>query len=1378
MLIQYKNNIPSNPDFSSEEEKVLKFWEKENDVNDNIFEQSLESTKDDDQFVFYDGPPFANGLPHYGHLLTSCVKDTVGRFQTMCGKNVARRFGWDCHGLPAEMAAEKELKVSGRKAIEDFGIAKFNDHCKQDVMKYSGEWRKYIDRIGRWVDMDNAYKTMDVSFMESIFWAFKTLYDKGLVYEEMRVMPYSWACQTPLSNFETRLDNSYRQKESKSLIVKFLLHFPPESIKNLCKKAYLLVWTTTPWTLPSNLAIAVNKDLDYEYIVRDDVAYISANLKNYLKDVYATSNEKKNNVGDVSSSSMCGLAENDNIISKDKEIKDDFSDSKTLIIKGSELVGIYYQPLFDYFINKASKDAFQIYHGDFVTADDGTGVVHIAPGFGEDDFDLCKRNNIGIKINENKEFNFNSEGIDFINTKMKYQISFEKDICVISRNDETFECKRDEVIVNGFNVEFEFKGVKKKNLIEHMIIGGTKYFFNGEDECYCRLMPAVPVDDSGKFTSDVPDFQGMHVFDANDEVIKALKIKGNWVKTDQYLHQYPHCWRTDTPIIYKAMPSFYIRVAQARDRLCELNQEINWIPENIKDGLFGNWLKEARDWSISRNRFFGTPIPVWKSNDSRYPCIKVFGSIEELENFFGDHYSKTHDGKKLEVKDLHRQFIDELVAPNPNDPTGKSMLVRITDVFDCWFESGSMSFAEVHYPFDRESYDGVINNTVIPAKAGTQEKLQDNENFDELKNTLSLNNDNKKKIANTKLDSSLRWNDNSKYHHIEDYKDSHFSPESCPPKRLPADFIVEYTAQTRGWFYTLMVLSTLIFDKIPFKNCICHGVILDERGQKLSKRLQNYIDPIDAMNEYGADALRYVMLSSNVMNGGELLIDKDGKMLQEAIRLIHKPIWSALNFFILYAKEDKPALKIIELEDVIYLSSQGTPVGSSANSNNFLDSTSRNKCVSGMTDTCNNSFIGKDDDYFIIMRAHALHFKIFEALNSYRVADAYKEVRDFIDDLNNCYIRWNRDRFWGSEMGASKSNAYHSLYTALYYLSISIAPLLPFLSEILFQTIQNDDKKSVHLEKYSFNELYYSYFNDCGSKADNANKKNYYLIVNLFHGLKAIDHHVGSLRDDKLQIRRRQPLKKITIFSNKDFVCFDGEDSNKSLFTNKIQEICNCKEVVIEYISEDNYQNYSGFFTRSLKLNTRALGKKYGSKLRDMQTALNKNEYKSLSDECIEIAGLKLEKDEFFWDVQIDSKYQNNASIALSEGSDFMIVMLDSELNDELVAEGMVRDVIRAIQDARKKHLHISDRIELHLWSEEQKVIDACREYTQEITSETLVKSVEDLYIYDAFEDFYCDEVKILEEKIVNSDMAIFGYQVEDALLKKHYDLKLSYRKI
>ncbi len=734
----YQNTLSSNPNFPEMEKKILNFWQE-----NKIFEQTL--NKHQKQFVFYDGPPFANGLPHYGHLLTSCVKDSVGRFQTMCGKNVARRFGWDCHGLPAEMAAEKELKVSGKKAIEDFGIEKFNDHCKNDVMKYSGEWRKYIDRVGRWVDMDNAYKTMDLSFMESILWAFKNLYDNGLVYEEMRVMPYSWACQTPLSNFETRLDNSYRQKESKSVIVKFLLNDIPFNFqKNDAKNnIYILVWTTTPWTLPSNLALAINQNLKYQYIVdKNGDIFISANLQNYLKDL--------------------GF---DNPEDDAKNIQE---------IDGADIVGIKYQPLFDYFIKSTSDNCFKIYHGDFVTAEDGTGVVHMAPGFGEDDFDLCKKNQIGIKIFDEKKENFS-------------------------------------------------------------------------------LSPAVPVDEKGCFTEEIYDFAKIHVFDANDEIIKKLKLQNNWVKTSQYLHQYPHCWRTDTPIIYKALPSFYVRVAQSRDRLCELNKEINWLPEQVKDGLFGNWLKEARDWSISRNRYFGTPIPVWKSTNPKYPCVKVFGSIKELEDFFGPYYFEKH-GKKLQITDLHRPFIDDLVAKNPNDPSGESMLKRVEDVFDCWFESGSMSFAEDHYPFNENSYDG------------------------------------------------------PRYVHGEI-----FDPKKSPPKRLPADFIVEYTAQTRGWFYTLMVLSTLIFDKIPFKNCICHGVILDEKGQKLSKRLQNYIDPLEAMNLYGADALRYVMLSSPVMNGGELLIDKEGRMLQEALRLIHKPIWSALNFFILYAHEDKPDIKIFTI---------------------------------------------------------------------------------------------------------------------------------------------------------------------------------------------------------------------------------------------------------------------------------------------------------------------------------------------------------------------------------------------------------------------------------------------------------------------------------
>jgi isoleucyl-tRNA synthetase len=1132
--MKYSSNLPSNPNFPQLEEKILNFWNEQ-----KIFDQSLnKNTKN--SFVFYDGPPFANGLPHYGHLLTSCVKDTVGRFQTMCGNHVERKFGWDCHGLPAEMAAEKELEVSGRKAIEEFGIDKFNDHCKNDIMKYSGEWKKYIDRIGRWVDMENAYKTMDISFMESILWAFKNLYDNDLIYEEMRVMPYSWACQTPLSNFETRLDNSYRQKESKSLIVKFALkNIPQQLSKYQASQAHILVWTTTPWTLPSNLALAVNSELEYEYIFDENTKsiYISANLTNYCKDL--------------------GIK-----FEKDQKLDK---------ISGKEIVEIEYTPLFDYFISNASENCFKIYHGDFVTATDGTGVVHIAPGFGEDDFELCKKERIGIKI-------FDENGINF------------------------------------------------------------------------HLAPAVPVNDSGCFTDEIYDFKNLQVFDANDEIIKKLKIQGNWIKTDQYLHQYPHCWRTDTPIIYRAMPSFYVKVTQSRDRLCELNQEINWIPENIKDGLFGNWLKEARDWSISRNRYFGTPIPIWKSTDPKHPCIKVFGSIKELEEFFG-----------VKVNDLHRPFIDELTAPNPNDPSGKSILKRVPDVFDCWFESGSMSFAEYHYPFNNETHYG-------------------------------------------------------------NFSDKNFDPKKYPPKRLPADFIVEYTAQTRGWFYTLMVLSTLIFDKIPFKNCICHGVILDEKGHKLSKRLQNYIDPIEAMNSYGADALRYVMLSSPVMNGGELLIDKDGKMLSEALRLVHKPIWSALNFFILYAKEDQPDVQLLSLNDIEKWNIEKN-----------------------------------EHDFTIILRAFELNISIYNAMQHYKVADCYKAIRDFIDDLNNLYIRRNRDRFWGAEMNEVKSQAYNVLFSTLYYLAIAIAPLMPFLSEIIFQTILNNEKKSVHLENVLINEQIISQYQKLKIEKND-------LLKNI-QTLKDIFYSGRSLRDDKLKIRMRQPLQKCTIVTNLPLI-----NEYSQFLKHEISDELNVKEVDI--INEKNTSNETRF-TRNLKLNIKILGKKYGQKLKEMQIALANKNYKFEND-FIEIANEKLTKDEFYWEVKINEDFSNTTNIAINHENDYAIVILDEELSQDLILEGIMRDIVRSIQDARKKTLNISDRIELHIFSENDDIINACEKYRDYIEKETLVKDKK-FFIKKIHNE---NELTQYEENLISQDMLIFGYEVENAMTKNNLSLKLSYKVI
>lgn len=1156
---KYQNFNKNNVNFVEMEKNVLEFWRKE-----RIFEKTLKQTEDMPKYVFYDGPPFANGLPHYGHLLTSCAKDTIGRFQTMNGKYVERKFGWDCHGLPAEMAAEKALKISGKKNIEEFGIDKFNDYCKTDVMKFSQEWKKYIERIGRWVDMENSYKTMDLNFMESILWAFKNLYDKGLVYQEMRVMPYSWACQTPLSNFETRLDNSYRQKESKSLIVKFELKNEnlPDKLRQLnVDKIYILVWTTTPWTLPSNLALAINSKLDYQVIIdQDNIAYIANNISQYFNDLKISEQLQKNIIN----------------------------------INGSILLNLSYYPLFDYFVNKISENCFHIADADFVSAEDGTGVVHIAPGFGEEDFNLCQANQIGLKI------------------------------------------------------------------------------FDENNSIKCRIIPAVPVDDDGCFTKEIRDFYGMHVFEANDEIIKKLKINNNWVKTSQYLHSYPHCWRTDTPIIYKAMPSYYIRVSSSRERLCELNSQINWIPETIRDGMFGNWLKEARDWAISRNRFFGTPLPVWVSDNDEYPCIKVFGSIQELEDFFGEYYEKQNN-IKLEIKDLHRPFIDTLIAPNPNDPTGQSKLRRITDVFDCWFESGAMSFAEVHYPFNQSSHQG----------------------------------------PQYKYDSIVKFN-----------------PQIYTPKRLPADFIVEYTAQTRGWFYTLMVLSTLIFDQIPFKNCICHGVILDDKGQKLSKRLGNYIDPLEAMEEYGADTLRYVMLSSPVMSGGELLIDKEGRMLADALRLVHKPIWSSINFFIMYAREDQPDISLIDLQTLVKWS---------------------------------DDIEGKEYDWFIVFKAIELNVRIYEYLGQYKIMQSYNLLRDFIDDLNNFYIRANRNRFWAGMLDEDKQRAYNCLYSALYYLSIAIAPIMPYFAEIIWQNIQDNFEKSVHLQQLIANDNLLIEFNELGLKQVQ--------FLNNMQMLKKIFYHGRSLRDDKLNIRIRQPLLECKIITNISTI-----ENSDNFFIKQIENELNIKKTSIIHANDGNSIEIKKYFNLKIKLNNRELGPKLGKKLIIFKKNLDEGRYcVSLGGDLVvfteEFGEYKFGHGEFFTEIELDPLLEKNCVVAYNFQGEYIILWMNPVISAELAIEGMMRDLTRSIQDARKTCLEITDRIELYVWSEDIDLIKACNLWKDYIVEQTLSTK----FIFELIND--PAQLKKFEDSIVTNDMAIFGYQISNSLTNREIDLKLSFKK-
>jgi isoleucyl-tRNA synthetase len=787
-------DVDPNLRFPELEERILKSWEA-----DQTFQASVDQREGgDNEYVFYDGPPFANGLPHYGHLLTGYVKDVVPRYQTMRGRRVERRFGWDCHGLPAELEAEKELGVAGRQAIEALGIDTFNQACEASVQKYAGEWRSYVTRQARWVDFDNDYKTMDTSYMESVMWAFKQLYDKGLIYEGFRVMPYSWAVETPLSNFEIRMDNSYRSRQDPAVTVSFEL----EPVDGDPAPLSILIWTTTPWTLPSNLAMAVGEDIDYAIMKAADGRHLvigAATRGSYEKEL-----EGYEEVG---------------------------------MLKGAALVGRRYKPIFPYFENH--ENAFRILAADFVDTGEGTGTVHMAPGFGEDDQAVCAANGISI-------------------------------VC--------------------------------------------------------------PVDEKGRYTSEVKDWEGINVLEANKPIIKDLKDRGVLFRHVTYEHNYPHCWRTDEPLIYKAVSSWYVEVTKFRDRMVELNQQIDWIPSHIRDGQFGKWLENARDWSISRNRYWGSPIPIWKSDDPAYPRTDVYGSIAELERDFG-----------VEVPNLHRPFIDNLTRPNPDDPSGKSMMRRVPEVLDCWFESGSMPYAQVHYPFENK-----------------------------------------------------------------EWFESHF----------PADFIVEYVAQTRGWFYTLVVLSTALFDRPPFKSVICHGVVLDQDGQKLSKRLRNYPDPEEMFATHGSDALRWSLMSSPILRGGDLQIDLDGRSIAEIVRLVMKPIWNAYYFFTLYANTDGVTAKF------------------RTNSDQLLDR-------------------------YILAKTHQLVVDVQGDLDSYDLAGSCQRVTSFLEALNNWYIRRSRDRFWKQEKDQDKQDAYDTLFSVLTTLCRTAAPLLPLLTEEVYRGLTGE--RSVHL---------------------------------------------------------------------------------------------------------------------------------------------------------------------------------------------------------------------------------------------------------------------------------------------------------------------------
>ena len=799
--------VPS-PSFPDVEREVLDYWE-----HDGTFQESIDqrANVDAEEFVFYDGPPFANGLPHYGHLLTGYTKDLIPRYQTMRGKRVERRFGWDTHGLPAEVEAERLLGISGRPEIERYGVAKFNAFCKTSVLKYTQDWRSYVTRQARWVDFDNDYKTLDQNYTESVIWAFKQLHEKGLVYEGFKVLAYCWRCETPLSNHELRMDDEvYKPRQDQSVTVTFPITAPGTDFDGV----RALAWTTTPWTLPTNFALAVGPEIEYA-IVDAPNSVLGANK--YL----------------IASSLLGGYA---------KELGfESAEDASGAIIKrviGKELAGLRYERLFDFYADGEKfqvENAWQILVGDYVTAEDGTGIVHQAPAYGEDDQLLC--NEAGIPT-------------------------------------------------------------------------------------------YISVNERGEFLSNIAPYAGQHLFDANKPITQDLKAAGRLLRQASYDHSYPHCYRCKNPLIYKAVSSWFVETTKLRDRMLELNQEINWVPEHTKNGSFGKWLENVRDWAISRNRFWGAPIPVWKSDDPNYPRIDVYGSLDELERDFG-----------VRPEDFHRPVIDELVRPNPDDPTGKSMMRRVPEVLDCWFESGSMPFAQVHYPFENQ-----------------------------------------------------------------EWFDSHF----------PGDFIVEYVGQTRGWFYTLHVLSTALFDRPAFKNAISHGIVLGNDGQKMSKSLRNYPDVNEVFDRDGSDAMRWFLMSSPILRGGNISVTEQG--IREGVRQALLPLWNSYYFFSLYANAAK------------------YKANPSHSSDKLLD----------------RYILAKTRELITSLTAHLDNF------DSYL---ASAEVRDFAEVLTNWYIRRSRDRFWEGD-----KDAFDTLYTVLEAVLRACAPLLPLTTEEMWRGLTGG--RSVHLESW------------------------------------------------------------------------------------------------------------------------------------------------------------------------------------------------------------------------------------------------------------------------------------------------------------------------
>ncbi len=1006
--------------FPEVELEILRFWD-----DNKIFENTLKKTRDQQPFIFYDGPPFATGLPHYGHLLAGTIKDIIPRFWTMRGRYVDRRFGWDCHGLPVEMEIEQALNLHGKSAIERFGVTNFNAECRKIVLRYTEEWEKTVRRTGRWVDFRNDYRTMDLSFMETVWWALKQMWDKELVYEGYKVLPFSTRLGTVLSNFEANLN--YRDVQDPTVTVRFAADGEEQTS--------FIAWTTTPWTLPSNLALAVGPDIDYVKVRdhEDGAHYImaEARLKTYFP-----------------KSGTCTIVQR---------------------YKGRNLVGRGYRPLFPYFAERKQQHAFRLIAADYVTTEDGTGIVHIAPAFGEDDFLACQQ-----------------AGIDLVN----------------------------------------------------------------------------PVDDEGKFTAQVSDFAGLHVKEADAKIIAHLKRDKKLVHQGTISHSYPYCWRSDTPLIYRAVNTWFVRVEAFRDRLVANNQLTTWVPEHLRDGRFGKWLENARDWAISRNRYWGTPLPIWKSEDgSEIACI---GGVEELAQRTG-----------VRVTDLHREYVDDLSFPAT---TGRGLMRRVPQVFDCWFESGSMPYAQMHYPFDNA------------------------ENFS---------------------------------------------------RTFPADFIAEGLDQTRGWFYTLMVVASALFDKPAFHNVVVNGLVLAEDGKKMSKRLKNYPEPDEIMAQYGADAMRLYLINSPLVRAEELRFSEQG--VRDTVRRLLLPWWNAYKFFVTYALVDdwKPESALADA------------------SPNILDR-------------------------WIVSRQQTLIRRVNTEMEAYRLYTVVPALLDFLNELTNWYVRLNRRRFWADD-GTDKHFAYHALHQVLVTFSKLMAPFTPFLADAVYRNLSTLQQErvadSVHLDDFP---SYDPRVVDAGLEDAVARMQRVILLGR-------------SLRNER-KVKVRMPLQTLTILHRQESVLNDLKP-----LESYIREELNVKTVAYSTAEDEKVE-------LSVKPNPQLLGPRFGrafGQIRKQLAALNREQMLTLeAGQPLQLNGHAFQPDE----VQILRQAKDGLPDVHSDR--FISIEFPCELNDELISEGLAREVVHLIQQMRKDAgYQVEDRIAVTYQAAPQLATAIDRHLTY-IQHETLARSL------------------------------------------------------